>query len=325
MAYKKIFAPDTDVLKFDSGETGLGVADQREGSVYVYNPEIVLAVNVALATRRPLLMRGPSGSGKSSLARNVANFLQWRYYETVVSSQTQARSLLWEVDLLRRLHDAQIPGRELNADLTPYINPGILWWAFNRESARRRGAEKIERGETEPFPDAREPNPQQYPKARAVVLIDEIDKAEPDVPNNLLVPLGSLQFQVEETGTVVKTTAKHAPLVFITTNDERELPAAFLRRCVEIVLTAPSQEQLAQIARAHFPSRKKRLLKQVAEHIMKLGDASDGGASRMASVAEYLDTVRACDELDVEPGSADWENVVRMTFLKRRQGSGESR
>src|SRR4051812_2158239 len=109
MDYKRIFKPAEVVSFAPTGAKPGGVADQREGSVYVYSEEIILAVNVALATRRPLLVRGPSGSGKSSLARNVANILKYRYYEVVVSSRTQARDLLWEVDLLRRLHDAQAP------------------------------------------------------------------------------------------------------------------------------------------------------------------------------------------------------------------------
>src|SRR5687767_9776005 len=125
MSYKKLFAPGDTVRLTPEGAGQLSVGDQREGSVYVYSPEIVLAVNVALATRRPLLVRGPSGSGKSSLARNVANFLRWRYYETVISSRTQARDLLWEVDLLRRLDVAQSGGGVLGADLTPYVTPGV--------------------------------------------------------------------------------------------------------------------------------------------------------------------------------------------------------
>jgi MoxR-like ATPase len=114
--------------------------------------------------------------------------------------------------------------------------PGPLWWAFNRATAFRHSS-----AEAEPGPE------QLYPDARAVVLLDEIDKADPDVPNNLLVPLGSLQFLVEETGELVKTTPEMAPLVFITTNNERELPTAFLRRCVEIILPDATDQRLMQI------------------------------------------------------------------------------
>ena len=238
------------------------------------------------------------------LARNVANVLQYRYYETVVSSRTQARDLLWEVDLLRRLHDAQLRGKNFSADMKPYVTPGRLWWAFDRDSAVALVGEKAEPGYPQKYKDAE----------RAVVLIDEIDKADPDVPNNLLVPLGSLQFTVEETLEQVKTTPERAPLVFITTNDERELPAAFLRRCVEVKLPDADEKRLMQIGKAHFPKLGVRLLKRVAEHIGRKSDAP--GAATSPSPAEYLDTLRACDRLGIRPESPDWKNVVQMTLWK---------
>jgi MoxR-like ATPase len=288
------------------------MGDQREGSIYVYTDEIILAVNVALATRRPLLVRGSAGSGKSSLAHNVAHVLKYRYYETVISSRTQARDLLWEVDLLRRLHDAQIPNSNFNADLSPYIMPGPLWWAFDRQSALRHSDAAAEPGP-----------PQAYPHARAVVLLDEIDKADPDVPNNLLVPLGSLQFLVEETGEAVKTTAEQAPLVFITTNDERELPTAFLRRCVELILPAATHERLVAIGKAHFPHLDEKLLETIARHIDKASIASGRPGDGKPSPAEYIDTLRVCDRLEIGPESPDWKNVVQMTLWKHGRSSGE--
>jgi MoxR-like ATPase len=306
MAYQKIFAPDSVMNFAGNGAGGGGGGDQREGSVYVYTDEIVLAVNVALATRRPLLVRGPSGSGKSSLARNVANILKYRYYEIVVSSRTQARDLLWEIDLLRRLHDAQLRDAPFDGDLNRYIVPGVLWKAFDYGSALRHhtGA----------------PEPQQVP---AVVLLDEIDKADPDVPNNLLVPLGSLQFIVEETGELVRTTREMAPLVFITTNDERELPAAFLRRCVEVVLPHATEERLVEIGRAHFPMLGDELLRSVAAHISKPFVTAGKAADAKPSPAEYLDTLRACERLDIGPDSPDWTDVVQMTLWKQRRPPGE--
>ncbi|MCA1633901.1 MAG: MoxR family ATPase [Acidobacteria bacterium] len=322
MTYKKLFAPDDVVRLAPEGAGQPGVGDQREGSVYVYSPEVVLAVNVALATRRPLLVRGPSGSGKSSLARNVAKVLKWRYYETVISSRTQARDLLWEVDLLRRLHAAQAQGVELGADLTPYVTPGVLWWAFDRKGALRHGeAVRKAAGAAQQAP--KEPGEQEYPAARAVVLIDEIDKADPDVPNNLLVPLGSLQFRVEETGALVETEGKRAPLVFITTNDERELPAAFLRRCVEIILPQPSEDRLVQIGQAHFPKTKVSFLRDIAKQVTESAQATDRTGA--PSAAEYLDTVRACVGLKVKPTSDAWKDVARMTLWKHgRSAGGES-
>ena len=301
MAYKRIFSPKTTETH-QAARSGGG--DQREGSVYVYTEEIVLAVNVALATRRPLLVRGPSGGGKSSLGRNVANVLKYRYYETVISSRTQARHLLWEVDLLRRLHDAQMGRKDFSPDMRPYVKPGPLWWAFDRAKALAQAGAEAEPGR--PQPDAAE---------RAVVLLDEIDKADPDVPNNLLVPLGSLEFQVEDlSDEKVRTTPERAPLVFITTNDERELPAAFLRRCVELTLPEADENRLVQIGRAHFPGLGKDMLERVAKHIGKTSVAA-GGAGK-PSPAEYLDTLRACDELKITPASDEWDNVVRMTLWK---------
>lgn len=303
MGYKKIFSPRTTVTSKAAKSGGGG--DQREGSVYVYTEEIILAVNVALATRRPLLVRGPSGGGKSSLARNVANVLKYRYYEAVISSRTQARDLLWEVDLLRRLHDAQISRDDFDfsADMKPYVTPGPLWWAFDREGAIEQAGREAEPG-----------RPQPKEAARAVVLLDEIDKADPDVPNNLLVPLGSLQFQVEEMSEEVKTTPERAPLVFITTNDERELPAAFLRRCVELTLPEADEDRLVQIGRAHFPKLAKETLKRVAEHIGNTYISA--GDTGKPSPAEYIDTLRACENLEITPGSQEWKNVVRMTLWK---------
>jgi MoxR-like ATPase len=111
--------------------------DRRDGLVYVYNDKIELAVNVALATRRPMLLRGPSGSGKSSLARNIARRLGWWYYEQVITSRTQARDLQWSFDTLRRLSDAQ--ANQLETVTNSYIEPGVLWWAFDPVNAERRG------------------------------------------------------------------------------------------------------------------------------------------------------------------------------------------
>ena len=315
MAYKKIFDPE-QVVSFAADGAGSGGADQREGSVYVYTDEIVLAVNVALATRRPLLVRGPSGIGKSSLARNVANILGRRYYEVVVSSRTQARDLLWEIDLLRRLHDAHIPDNVFDGDLNRYIVPRVLWWAFDYESAfKRRPPAPAGQGK------GKEKKPE--PQTPAVVLIDEIDKADPDVPNNLLVPLGSLQFIVEETGELVNTTREMAPLVFITTNDERELPSAFLRRCVEIVLPHASEQRLVDIGRVHFPNLDESLVRAVAAHISQPSITAGKGDAR-PSPAEYLDTLRACERLEgLKPDSEDWKDVVQMTLWKQKRPPGE--
>jgi MoxR-like ATPase len=281
--------------------------DLREASPYVFTDEIVLAVNVALATGRPLLVRGPSGTGKSTLARSAARVLQRRYYERVVTSRMQAQDLLWEVDLLRRLQDAQT-GTLSGDDLAPYVRPGVLWWAFDRDTARRCGRDDVK--EADLLSD-----PARGTGERAVVLLDEIDKADPDVPNNLLVPLGSLQFQVEATGAPVE--AEAAPLVFITTNDERALPDAFLRRCVEVKLELPDRDRLVKIGTAHFPDHSK-LVKSVADRIFSgNGTPQNGSPTSGVSPAEFLDTVRAARDLKLDVNNDDaWAGLSNVTLWK---------
>jgi MoxR-like ATPase len=300
LAYRRTFNP-SPTQTFEE-ESDVAAGDRRDRSIYVYTDEIVLAVNVALATGRPLLVRGPSGCGKSSLARNVARTLGRRYYEQVISSRTQARDLLWQIDLLRRLQDAQ--AEKLAPDFAPYVVPGVLWWAFDRRSAiEQRGRSRVSENGV--------PEPGEYTCGTgAVVLLDEIDKADPDVPNNLLVPLGSMTFLVEETGEQVH--ASEPPLVFLTTNDERDLPPAFARRCVELKLASPTPEQLVAVGTAHFESASGALLRELAD---RFGTSSDGSGNP-PSTAEYLDTVRACLTLGVEPGSAAFESLSRITVWK---------
>jgi MoxR-like ATPase len=308
MEYRKMFDPQR--TQTFAEQPKLLLADARDRSIYVYTDEIVLAVNVALATGRPLLVRGPSGCGKSTLARNVARTLGRRYYEQVVSSRTQARDLLWQVDLLRRLQDAQ--AEKLAPDFAPYVLPGVLWWAFHRASAMAQLA-RSRTGEGSLY------EPGEYISGeRSVVLLDEIDKADPDVPNNLLVPLGSLTFLVEETGEQVH--AGESPLVFLTTNDERDLPPAFVRRCVELKIASPTPEQLIAVGRAHFEGASGALLAELAE----LFAAAGKGGANPPSTAEYLDTVRACLSLEVKPGTPLFETLSRVTVWKhgRMPGAG---
>lgn len=307
MSYARLFDPTswTPDPRSRAASAAGGSGDRRDGMVYVYTPEIELAVNVALATRRPLLVRGPSGGGKSSLARHAARVLGWRYYEKVIASRTQAQDLLWEIDHLRRLQDAQ--AQTLSEDLADYVRPGVLWWAFDPAGAREQaGRLRGSRGT-----GALDPNLGEEAD-RAVVLLDEIDKADPDVPNNLLVPLGSSQFQVEGRPEPVKTKPERAPLVFITTNDERDLPNAFLRRCVELILQAPDRQRLVAIGREHFPKLPAKLLDEIAGIV--LAGASDSTA--LPSAAEYIDTVRACRELKVRPGSPAWADLLKVTVWK---------
>ena len=311
MRYKPIFDVP-DLVRPDSAGGEETQADRRDGRIYVYNEPIKLAVNVALATGRPLLLRGLSGCGKSSLARNVAQTMRWPYYEYVVTARSEARDLLWQFDTLRRLADAHVPGCLKPA--LAYVEPGQLWWAIDPETARRRGhpeealPEGVEPardpGLLEPMPDPES----EEERERAVLLVDEIDKAELDFPNNLLVPLGSYQFTIQETGQPVSLKRwKNAPLIFITTNEERDLPAAFLRRCIVLNLEAPGVDRLIQIGKVHFPRAPEALLKKLAERVA-------AGEGEEPSTAEYLDAVRAVTALLRKD---DWENAEKSLGEER--------
>jgi MoxR-like ATPase len=315
-----------------SNAAALDAPDRRDGRVYLLSDELRLAVEVALTTGRPLLLRGAPGSGKSSLAAFIARNLRYRYYEHTVTAATRAQDLLWRFDTVRRLSDAQIrktgepPPEDAN-----YVEPGVLWWAFNRDLARLRGAAKQqmppERQPVEPYAEL---NAKRLPD-RAVVLIDEIDKADPDVPNGLLEPLSSASFLVYETGAKVERPSRTVhqaaedPIsqlaIVITTNEERDLPPAFLRRCIIFKLEPPNADRLVGIARLHFtgPGRTfdRELCRKLAEQVATLQKQAEKQGSRPPGVAEYLDAVRACLALNITPGdSRAWRILAEVTLAK---------
>jgi MoxR-like ATPase len=324
-----------------SGDAGRTVAagrapDRRDGAVYVLDEKLRLAVDVALATGRPLLLRGEPGSGKSSLAAFLARNLKWRYYEHVVSSRTTTQDLLWSFDSMRRLADASTPRREGDRtalDDASYLEPGVMWWALDRASALSRGRGTVSSSPgtdapVEPFADL---NRKRH-KEHSVVLIDEIDKADPDVPNGLLVPLGSTEFLV----TPIKFLVRQQPsrddlphhLIVITTNEERELPPAFLRRCIVHTLQVPDrkhQETLLAIARRHLALagpemaiQNEELLSQLAGKFFSLRSEAEQRGERPPSTAEYLDAVRVCIRLRVEVGDPTWDLVEPLVLVKPR-------
>ncbi|MGW2395591.1 AAA family ATPase [Kitasatospora sp. NPDC001664] len=323
----------------DTTPEPLDTPDRRDGQVYVPSPEIELAVEVALATGRPLLLRGEPGSGKSSLAPWVAREKEWRYYEHVVTSHTRAKDLLWTFDSVRRLADAQAfrsggGPRTLPVDASAYVVPGPLWWAFAPRSAARAAS----RGRTRLSRHARGGRQRTSDEVAltqgAVVLIDEIDKADPDVPNGLLVPLASNEFFVTDTGThvsVERTDAEGADqgghLIVITTNDERMLPQAFLRRCVIAELKHPETvEDLVTIAEQHLRARfgavedtDLELAAAVAKELQELRAHLKNQGIRLPSTAEYLDALWACRSLAIIPGDGRWETLKGLTLIKRQQ------
>lgn len=331
MAYRKIFNPEPFLQDFrdDNEKQGSRLGDQRDGKIYRYTDEIVLAVNVAIATGRPLLVRGRSGCGKSSLAYNIARVMKRRYYEYVITSRTQARDLLWRFDAVRRLGDAQFCSRMDKGThqwdtYYPYIEPGILWWVFDGDKAKQRGQSgnnsikfKIEVKDPVIF------KPQSYDGKeiitnRTVILLDEIDKADPDFANNLLVPFGSLEFWVDEIQEKIEFQkpkdrllgAEDLPLVVITTNDERQLPDAFLRRCVILEIREPDIKVLIEIARA----TEGEPYEKIADTMQEMLERKHTEEERLPSISEFLDTVRACLQLQAEGDSLN--SIVDITTWK---------
>ncbi|MGW0778842.1 AAA family ATPase [Streptomyces sp. NPDC002835] len=320
------------------GSAQVDVPDRDDGLVYVMPSDLDLAIKVALAAGRPLLLRGKPGSGKSSMAPYVAKQRNWRYYNFVVTSQTRARDLQWTFDGVRRLADAQARswrGPKLQGP-DAYVEPGPLWWAFAPKSAAqhvRRSAPARGAASVEDFEHPVEERNKGRDAQHSVVLIDEIDKADPDVPNGLLVPLGSHAFTVAESGTRVTIEVDpdaapgrpfHQHLVVITTNEERELPQAFLRRCVIAELTPPSSvEQLVRIAEEHLKVRigtvdtaDMELAEALAQELQLVRDSARREGVREPSTAEYLDALWACRSLQIKVGDGRWDAVRRLTLVK---------
>src|SRR5512144_1361126 len=195
---------------------------------YVSTDDLTLAVNAAITLQRPLLVKGEPGTGKTMLAVEVAKALGIPLLEWHIKSTTKAQQGLYEYDAVSRLRDSQL-GDERVADIANYIKRGVLWEAFESDSP-------------------------------AVVLIDEIDKADIEFPNDLLRELDRMEFYVYETQELVR--AKHRPLVVITSNNEKELPDAFLRRCFFHYIRFPDHDTMERIVGVHHPDIKKNLLKE---------------------------------------------------------------
>ena len=307
LGYQPIFDPSN--AKGDAGNTLSQISPfctVHKGLPYVYHePEIALAVNVALATNRPLLLSGRPGSGKSSLARDVASKLGWEYQEDTITSRTMAEHLQWKFDALQRLSDASNP--QIGAkDEVHYVEPGVLWWMFDPESAFKASRHSKENHSTGGLKDIN----------GIVVLLDEIDKAEPDVPNDLLVPLSTRKFTPR--GHTSPVESKKEYLLCITTNGERDLPQAFVRRCVTLSLTRPKDEELKDIAVAHNEHLKKTdpLLDQVLKAFNVLEAEMLRERRRPPSTAEFLDAVKACLQLKpkdrIEMSSFTMRKVVEI-------------
>jgi MoxR-like ATPase len=310
------FEPKQYSIPTAESEKSVVFGERGEGRIYRWDDKVVFAVKVAQATKRPLLLKGPAGSGKSSLAPFIAHTLKRPFYSFTVTARTQVRDMEWEFDALARLNDANVSHNDYAISvkvkqLHNYITPGVLWWAFDRDSAARRGAEPGQSLQVGAAKDPAGDHPNN--SGGAVVLIDEIDKADPDVPNNLLDVLGSHQFVVQETKTIV--TDKQQPLILVTTNDERELPDAFLRRCIVLQLEAKSEKELVEIANEHFPKRQDTLYADVAKRLVELREQAEQEDRRLPSTAEYLDAIVACLSLDVSPNATEEKIKTLWTYL----------
>lgn len=283
-------------------EVSLPGHGSRPSQVHVFDQDSIQAVDAALAAQRPLLVRGEPGIGKSQLARAVANHLRRIYVQYVVDARTESRDLLWHYDAVARLADAQLAGalRECGEDVRErlaahhYLHPGPLWWAFDWEGALKQ-AESVKEN-----PPPQDPSEKGLPSHinGCVVLIDEIDKAESDVPNGLLEALGAGEF-TPVGGKHRVVASDPPPLVVITTNNERALPDAFLRRCLILHLALPEDETalkqfLVKRGVAHFPDVAAEVLAEAATQLYDdRKQAKDNRHYPLPGQAEYLDLLRA--------------------------------
>jgi MoxR-like ATPase len=314
---------------------------------HIFQEDSAQAVRAALAARRPLLVRGEPGVGKTQLAEAAARVLEMPFVPHVVDSRTESRDLLWSFDAVMRLADSQITGAllagagstgdstespdalkaKLKADLhvAKYVRPGPLWWAFNWEDARKQAA------------CSETPEPEVHPPADyrngVVVLIDEIDKADTDVPNGLLEALGSGRFRPLGREKPVQIKGP-PPLVVITTNEERVLPGAFVRRCLVHHLKLPEEKkELAELlikrAMAHFGSgddKSRALFEKAADLLIVARElAKERLVSPLPGQAEYLDLLRAVRDLHL--GTKDDPFAILETvrpFLLEKQSETRS-
>jgi len=243
------------------------MADKRftGTSSYIATDDLTMAVNAAVTLERPILIKGEPGTGKTQLAIEVAKSLGRPLYEWHIKSTTKAQQGLYEYDAVARLRDSQL-GDDRVHDIGNYIVRGKVWEAFESED-------------------------------QPVLLIDEIDKADIEFPNDLLRELDRMEFYVYETKKLIK--ARHRPIIVITSNNEKELPDAFLRRCFFHYIKFPDKDTMAEIVDVHFPKLKKDLLKEALEAFYKVRDVR--GLKKKPSTSELLDWIKLLLAEDIAP------------------------
>ena len=276
----------------------------RSTDRYVAPPDLTLAVNAAVTLERPLLVKGEPGTGKTELARQVAASLGLPMIEWNVKSTTRAQQGLYEYDAVSRLRDSQLGDARVH-DIANYIRRGKLWQAFAAPG-------------------------------KVVLLIDEIDKADIEFPNDLLQELDRMEFHVYETGETIR--AAHRPVVMITSNNEKELPDAFLRRCFFHYIRFPDADTLRRIVDVHFPGLKPRLLDEALSQFLELREVP--GVKKKPSTSELLDWLKLILAEDLSPedlrrpagemlprlhgalvkNEQDVALFERLAFMARRQG-----
>ena len=246
---------------------------------YVATDDLTVAVNATVTLQRPLLVKGEPGTGKTELARQVAESLGLRLIEWHIKSTTKAQQGLYEYDAVSRLRDSQL-GEERVHDVKNYIKKGKLWQAF-------------EAGE------------------KCVLLIDEIDKADIEFPNDLLQELDRMEFHVYETGETIA--AKIRPIVIITSNNEKELPDAFLRRCFFHYIQFPDIDTLRQIVEVHHPGIKEALLTTALTQFYEIRDTA--GLKKKPSTSEVLDWLKLLLAEDMAPEDLTRDGVNALPKL----------
>jgi len=274
---------------------------------YVAGNDLVVAVNAAITLERPLLVKGEPGTGKTELARQIARALNLEMLEWSVKSTTRAQQGLYEYDAVSRLRDSQL-GDPRVSDISNYIRRGKLWDAFTA--------------------------PQ-----KVVLLIDEVDKADIEFPNDLLQELDRMEFHVYETGETIR--AVQRPVVIITSNNEKELPDAFLRRCFFHYIRFPDAETLARIIEVHYPGLKKDLVAQALESFFMIRETP--GLKKKPSTSEMLDWLKLilAEDLTAADLRASTRDALprlhgallkneqdvhlfeRLAFMSRRQGRSD--
>jgi len=242
---------------------------------YVATDDLMMAVNAAVTLQRPLLVKGEPGTGKTQLAIEIANALKRPYFEWHIKSTTKAQQGLYEYDAVSRLRDSQLGDARVK-DIRNYIVKGKLWECFDSATP-------------------------------PVLLIDEIDKADIEFPNDLLRELDRMEFYVYETHETVKT--RHRPAIIITSNNEKELPDAFLRRCFFHYIRFPDKDVMQKIVDVHFPGLKKMLLKEAMEVFFGLRELP--GLKKKPSTSELLDWLKLLLAEDIAP------DVLRESSVKK--------